>query len=113
RHGDEQAVRRGEHSLARDGPLDVALEVAEVARATEAGVVGAEVDLGLRLAAGALHAAPPEMTARTSISSPSSTISPSVSSSSPRITIAVPGSTPSSASSLPTDRRPARSTIRR
>src|SRR5262249_44463133 len=38
---------------------------------------------------------------------------PSVRSSSPRMTIAVPGRTPSSASSLPTERRPATSTVRR
>src|SRR5262249_49663064 len=110
--GDEHAVVEGAHVLACDGAFHVAPEEAEVARTAEARVVRAQVHFRLRAASRALHAAPPEITARTSTSSSSSSISPSSSRTSPRITMAVPGSTPSSASRRPTGRRPVISTVR-
>src|SRR5439155_8438436 len=107
RDRNQEALRGREHALAGDRALDLAAEVEEVARPAEGRVVGAELDLGLRPAARALHVAPPEMTARISTSSASSTTSASVSRRSPRITMAVPGRMPRSWSSCATRRRPA------
>src|SRR5581483_7148948 len=110
--GDEEPVALLEHPLVRDRALDLTGEEEEEARAAEAGVVRPQLDFGLRPAARAPHAAPPEMTARISISSASSTTSPPVRRTSSRMTIAVPGRIPSSARSAATRRRPASSTVR-
>src|SRR5439155_913198 len=101
-----EVVPGGEHTLRVDRALHLPAEEEQVAGPAEGGVVRAELDLGPRTAPPALHQAPPEMTARISISSLSSTTSPSVNRSSPRITMAVPGRMPSSASSAPTRRGP-------
>src|SRR5581483_11037261 len=112
RDRNEDALAGREHPLRRDGAFDLSAEEKQKTRPAEGRVVRPELHLGARPAARALHAAPPEMTARISTSSDSSTTSPSVKSSSRRITIAVPGSTPSSARSCATRRRPSSSTVR-
>ena len=104
---DEDALVLLEHVLALDRPLHAALEEEDEARLAEGGVVTPQLDDRLLPAALALHAIPPEITARSSISSVSATNSSSVNSSSPRMTMTVPARIPSDWSKSPTRRRPA------
>ena len=82
--------------------------------AAEGGVVTRQLDDGTRSALAALHgvALPPDMTGRTSSSSPSPTTSSAVRRSLPRITSTVPGRMSSSRRTSLTRLRPASSTSR-
>src|SRR5207244_2788978 len=112
RDRDQDALAEHEHVLRGDRSLHLTAEVEEVAGPAEGRVVRPELDLGAFAAPFAFHAAPPEMTARISTSSPSSTTSASVRRRSPRITMAVPGRIPRSVRSAPTRRGPRISTVR-
>src|SRR5204863_9257564 len=111
-HRDEDPIPLVEHVVMTDRSLHLSAEDDEEAVLAERAVVPADLDRGGAGAPPALHDQPPEMTGRTSTSSPSAIRSSRVTSSPARITSTVSGSTPSSSRTSRTLRPPATSTSR-
>src|SRR5206468_1732035 len=113
-HRHEHGLVGREHLVLADGLRDLlAKELLEIGGA-EGGVVAGQLDDCARSALAALHlrSLPPDITGRTSSSSPSPTTSSAVRRSLPRITSTVPGRMSSSLRTSFTRLRPANSTSR-
>src|SRR5215467_1272843 len=111
--GYQHGLVEGDHPMLADGLGDLLAEELQEVRRAEGRVVTRQLDDRARPALAALHwALPPDITGRTSSSSPSPTTSSAVRRSLPRITSTVPGRMSSSRSTSLTRLRPGRSTSR-
>ena len=90
-HGHEHVLILVEHAVLPDRLTDLVPEEVEEVRGAERGIVAAQLEHRRPTALPALHRAPPDMTGRSSIVSPSRTTWSAVISSSPRITRTVSG----------------------
>src|SRR5213078_2711398 len=111
--GHEHVLVLVEHAVLPDRLTDLVPEEVEKVRGAERGVVAAQLEHGRPPALAALHCAPPLITGRSSIVSPSRTTWSAVISSSPRITRTVSGRMFSSRRTSFTRRPPSISTSRR
>src|SRR5262249_33621538 len=113
RHGDQHALTTREHLVTADRLAHLIAEEIEEVRRAEGRVVASQLERRGAATLAALHAAPPDITGRSSITSSSRSIWSAVTSSSPRITTTVWGRMSSSRRMSLPRRLPATWTSRR